>query len=434
VNDLVIRSGGAIAVDTLSLRAVAVAMRGVAGEAEAVVRDTHRARALLDVVGALALPVQTDAVRLAASAARAADDARGLGEALDRSAELYETVELVAQRRAAVATGDAVAVSRIDVGLAAMPAWARRQAERLVAQGADRSELLRQALVGGVLLGAPLAALMPGLLIGAPGAAADALGRGRIAAGERLRGTAEPVVVTPVGGGMSRAPASLAEAARRIPGGGEARVRVERYEMRSGAVQYAVYIAGTQSFAGRDAFDMAANVRLYGGERSASYEATVRALEEAGAKPGDVVHTFGHSQGAMIGERLALEGPYAVQTVVSFGSPVQADVGDGTLALTVRHTDDPVAALQSGGHPGGVGAPASLVVERTVDPVAGVHDLGLPAHQMSAYVETAEMLDASSDPRVDDIRGVFARLAEAERVDAVDYGAERISPSGAGGR
>ncbi len=71
----------------------------------------------------------------------------------------------------------------------------------------------------------------------------------------------------------------------------------------------------------------------------------------------------------MVASRLAVEGGYDVKTLVTLGSPVEADVGDGTLSVAVRHTDDPVAALQGGGYDTAVGAPGSFVAERLADPL-----------------------------------------------------------------
>ena len=51
-----------------------------------------------------------------------------------------------------------------------------------------------------------------------------------------------------------------------------------------------------------------------------------QALRASGAAEGDVVHAFGHSQGAMIAGLTAVEGDYDVQTLVSFGSPIEAEV------------------------------------------------------------------------------------------------------------
>jgi len=42
------------------------------------------------------------------------------------------------------------------------------------------------------------------------------------------------------------------------------------------------------------------------------------------------------------------------------------------------------------------------------------------------------MLDASGDPRMDAVRGVFAQLGDAASVEVTEYRAERVSPSAAG--
>ncbi|MGL4256869.1 MAG: hypothetical protein ACRCSL_11085, partial [Microbacterium sp.] len=152
---------------------------------------------------------------------------------------------------------------------------------------------------------------------------------------------------------------------------------------------------------------------------------TESALAAAGARPGDVVHAFGHSQGAMITAHVALEAGYDTRTLVSFGSPVEAELGPGTLSVGVRHTDDPVVALAGGGHIAPVGAPGGFVVEREFDPASGVQDVTLPAHPMSAYAQTAALVDASSDPRVDGLRAVFDDLSGAVEVDVVEYAATR---------
>jgi pimeloyl-ACP methyl ester carboxylesterase len=230
-----------------------------------------------------------------------------------------------------------------------------------------------------------------------------------------------PVAVTSV-----PAPTGLQEIAQRMPGGAS-RVRVERYTMTDGSRQFAVYVAGTRSAAvgGADPWDQRSNAELYVGRASASYEATEAALAAAGARPGDVVHAFGHSQGAMITAHLALEGGYDTRTLVAFGSPVEADVGSATLSVAVRHTDDPVVAGAGGGHIAPVGSPGSFVVEREFDPESGPHDAALPAHHMSAYAQTASMADASGDPRVAGIRGALSELSGAVEVEVTEYAATR---------
>ena len=108
---------------------------------------------------------------------------------------------------------------------------------------------------------------------------------------------------------------------RASPRARPARVRVERYTMPDGSRQFAVYIAGTPSgaFGGATRGTAGPTPSCTAGSASASYEATVAALRRPAREPGDVVHAFGHSQGAMITAHLALEGGYDMRTLVSFG-------------------------------------------------------------------------------------------------------------------
>ncbi|MFE7845601.1 hypothetical protein ACFUTX_10485 [Microbacterium sp. NPDC057407] len=449
--DIEIIGGGAVAVDTTTLRHTA-ARFATAG----VELDDIRSR-----LGALQnmLLVERDAAWEAASAASALssqlrdafDEADRIAAALREAAAIYEFVELNAEHRAAVLAGDREAVAELDAARAALRA--RHPDAELDAMGAEfertvmwPSDLTRQATEIGYWAGdevGPEGAIIGGASLGLAtlgmAAAAGLTGSGRISAGARLRGSPPDVTLVPVAPatGTSGGPTSLAAVTQRMPGAGDSRVRVERYTMPDGSRQYALYVAGTQSAAvgGKDAWDNRSNAELYTGNRSASYQATTAALAAAGARPGDTVHAFGHSQGAMIAAHVAIEEGYDTRTLVSFGSPVEADVGRSTLSVGVRHTDDPVAALAGGGHVAPVGAPGSFVVEREADPAAGLHDGTVPAHRMSAYAETAALVDASSDPRVGGVRQVLAELGTAVEVDVVEYAAVReertVSPCAA---
>lgn len=433
MSGLSIRSGGAIDVDTASLRAVASSMADIALEAEEVARLCRDVATSLGALGVEAMSAYAEASLVSATTGRAAADATRLVDALRSAADLYDAVEALAARELAEAAGDAESVARLDRLLDDVPWWTRGLARHELHQVGDRRELERQVFWGSQAAG-PVGADVIQLMLLATGIAVDRFGRGRVGSADRLGGAPPPVTVRPVAAPVAGvAPATFADAAARIPGGGESRVRVERYAMPLGRAQFVVYVAGTQSGGDDEAFDMASNLELYGGERSASYEAVLQALEDAGARPGDAVHAFGHSQGAMITERLAVEGPYDVRTAGSFGSPVQAEVGADTLSVTVRHTDDPVAALQTGGYAGQVGSSDSLVVERVADPQAGLRDLGIPAHAMESYVETAAMIDASTDPRVEALRAVWDDLGAAEEVTVSEYSSARVSRSSSGG-
>ncbi len=442
-DDLDIRSGGVVVVDPETLRAAADRYAALGGELTGIDDLVRSVVVALGDIGARVYDSAYTAHALAGRVDAASAAARSLAERLRFAAAVYEIVELRATAEFAdgggaaggspSAAGEAAIAARIRTLLEAYPwagavatlrqsGWLAGWPTDLAVQGSGVWPPL--AFSGGAsLLGAATLGLAYGVA---------AVGGGVIPSAARLKPTSTAVRVSALAPpSAGSAPATLAEAAARIPGASPARVRVERYAMRDGSRQFAVYVAGTQSVApgSADPFDMTSNAKLYTGRQSASYAATAAALHDAGAQPGDVVHAFGHSQGAMITAHLALEGDYDMRTLVSFGSPVEADVGGGTLSVALRHSDDPVAALQGGGHPQGVGAPGSFVAERVADRASGLHDLRLPAHGIAGYTETAGMLDASADPRMVPVRALFDELGAAASVDVVEYSAGRFSPA-----
>ena len=445
-DDLEIRGGGAVAVDTETLRATAARFIAAKCDLDDIAHRFGSLQMMLfaerDVAWEAASSASVLSTRLAETMA-AADE---IAEMLRSAATVYELVELNAQHNAAFLTGDTAAMARIDAlrdelmvhDPGAMERargfeferwlmWPSELVRESTQFGYDIGELFgeRPSVVGGVTAG--------GLVLMT--AAAMALsGQGRLSRGARLAGGMPDVTIARVSVGTATAPATLAAVAERVPRG-DARVRVETYTMADGSKQYAAYVGGTRDAApwgGADPWDNQANAQLWFGAQSASYAATAEALEAAGAKPGDVVHAFGHSQGGMIVSHLALEGGYDTRTLVTFGSPVEADVGPGTLSVGIRHADDFVPALAAGGHAAPVGAPGSFIVERVVDDAPGTS-----AHGIAAYTETAALIDASTDPRVDAVRDTFADLGAAVKVDVVEYSATRsaepVSPSSAGG-
>ncbi|TDN91102.1 hypothetical protein [Microbacterium sp. BK668] len=433
--DLDIRSGGVVAVDTASLRAAADRLAATAEELDVVGGVFRRAVSSIESVP------RAETVRALARAqyardraARLADETRRIASRLVELAAVFETVELRAERLAAEAARDWAAVERIDARLVVL----EREHPKAVLQ-ASWEELARTATWAGSLVGEgsslaqwlfPGGAAAGGLLLWGFTAGLRTVGAGTVGRGARLTGPAQPVVVREIAAaGGRRPPATLAAAAQRIPSTDGGRVRVERYAMPDGSRQYAVYVRGTTGGGAREAFDMTSNLQLYGGEQAASYEAAVAALHDAGAGPGDVVHAFGHSQGAMVAARLAVDGDFDTRTLVTFGAPVDAEVGEGTLSVAVRHRDDPVVALAGGGYDGGVGSPGSFVAERTIDPMLSAADADpLTAHHMTTYRETAAMLDSSGDPRMATVRERLAQLGAAASVEVREYAVERADP------
>jgi pimeloyl-ACP methyl ester carboxylesterase len=454
--EMEIRGGGVVAVDTETLRSTADAFVQLGGDLESLALRLGAVQLVLVDQGHHGADAWHDAAALRTRLSACIEKAIVVADALREAAAMYELVEINVEYRAAVWAGDADAAAiikdRRDTLVERYPdvLWPASMAEldRTVMWPAH---LVRQATELGLLAGmeiGPEGAVVGGVVLGLGTLGLATItgygGPGRVAADARLSGRggqAVTLVEVPPTSTSTAAPASLAAVAARMPGNGDSRVRVETYTMRDGSKQFAVYVAGTQSYGvgGDDAWDNLSNAQLYTGTSSASYEATVAALEAAGAQPGDAVHAFAHSQGGMITSHLALEEGYDVRTHVAFGSPVEAELGASTLSVAVRHTDDPAVALAGGGRFEPVGAPGSFIVEREADPETGQHDMQLPAHQMASYAETAAMIDASSDPRVGGVHAVFDELGRAESVEVVEYGALRvsdlgeISPSAGGG-
>lgn len=436
--DLEIRSGSVVAVDTDSLRAAAAGFERLTASCEGI---DDRLRSIVAVLTGAGCPGGHDVVggadRLRLEAGVAGDDAQEIARGLRASADAYESVELRAAHAAAIAAGDDDLARALRGRLLLLRLLGDRDGPTasildLGRDSAPHDEFLRQVYLAGLPLNM-VGFGATGTAIGLLGTV-DALGRGTIPGGTQLTGTAPPVTIFPVERGQTTAPASLAATARRIPGNGDERIRVERYTMPDGTRQFAVYVAGTAavSFWGDEAFDSRSNASLYIGETSAAYQATIDALHAAGAGPGDVVHAVGHSQGAMIVSNVALSSEFDVRTVVAIGSPVQADVGDDTLSVAIRHRDDPVANLAGVGFDGGSGAPGSFVADRIADPTPRLTD-GFYAHHLTTYAETAELLDASSDPRMGQVREVLGELGTATSVDVVIYGARVSEPGQPGG-
>lgn len=437
---LEIRGGGAVAVDTGTLRQTAARFIAAVTEFDEVSTYLSRPQAILLGLLDRAWDASSSVTVLFTRLVEVRVEAERIADALREAAVAYELVELNAEHRAAVLAGDTTRAGSIDARATRLraenpEAWSIALGSEFERNVMWPSVLVRQATDTGIVVGGESGD--PGAMLGGAGmglgaiAAAAALGiagPGRLSRDSRLSGTAGAVTVTPVTPvPASGAPQSLAAVTQRMPGAGDARVRVEKYSMPDGTKQFAVYVAGMQSFdyGGDDPWDNRSNHDLYAGQVSESYAATEQALAAAGAQPGDVVHAFGHSQGAMIAAHLALESEYDTRTLVSFGSPVSADVGPGTLSVTLRHTDDPVAALAGGGHLAAVGAPGSFIAERVAHIETGTSDASVPAHRMVSYAETAALVDASSDPRVGELNAVWEQLSLAESVEVTEYAATR---------
>lgn len=417
-----IHHGGAIAVDTAALRDVGTRLAAVGvrfDDARAAIARAHGA------VTADPRLASVDAVALATSggcAVALGDECADAAAGTLLMADAFELVELRAQAQA-MGLADTVAAAALQ-----------RRIDRLTASD-ERIATMADQLVAGWKEGRfeglgdqyDLGGLVAPLFWGGP-LAGNMLGLGTVRPEMTLRGVADPVTVTPVRTSTPTGPpASLADAFRRFPTAPGAQVRVEQYVMADGTTRYMAYVKGSQSvaFGGAEPWDMRSNTQLYTGGKSASYQATLDALEAAGAQPGDRVDVVAHSQGGVIAAHLAMESQYDVQVQMTAGSPVEPTLDDDKLLIQLRHSDDVVSSLAAGGSPDGTGSPDSFTAEREADPAAGLQDLLLAPHQLDAYVETAEQVDASGDPRVAALDELWSELDGAVEVTSTEYRAER---------
>jgi hypothetical protein len=424
--ELEIDHGGAIAVDTEQLRAVAARVAALATpfeEARAAVR-----RALDVIVCNLSLAAEVGTDVLFGSVARIdrlRADAEAAGVNTLLMADAFEVIELRAEAEALALTdaaASAAVLARVD-GMLASDARLRPMVDQLIAQWAwERFEGLgTQWNMGGLLPPIFLLGAIVGMFAGV----------GVVQPGTTLKGLADPVTLqsvktsTPAGG-----PSTLRGSLERMPKDPSAQVAVEKLTFADGSTKFMVYLKGTQNFALQDAggpepWDMKSNTELYSGEKSASYQAVLDALAAAGAEADDAVGVVAHSQSGMIAAHLAVESEFDVEFVVAVGSPKIPMLGEDQLLVQISHTDDVVASLSEGGSPAGSGAPDSFVATRVGDPVSGPQDILLAPHRWEPYLETASMIDESDDPRAVALGSYLGRLGEAVSVERTEYHAER---------
>lgn len=451
-DDLDIRSSGSAAIDTASLRSAADAGRALAGRLRCMDAPLDLAAGFIASVPGLraARDVRYELMREARRVEGLAEDCEHLAAALEQSADLYELVELHAAWSLSQHGGAERAELEARAGVLGTRLWGVSGSDAafgmLVRTGAfgggDGGGTLRmQAALGAGLVGGAWAAPFGFALVAGVQLAAARAGDVRASASRVPAASAPPptalgtgVAVTPLRR-MAAAPvAGFADAGKRLSGTEGTRIRVERYAMPSGGREWVVYVTGTQSVAlgGPEPFDMQSNLGLYSGQDAAAGAAVRAALADAGVSPGEPVHAVAHSQGAMATELLARQGEYDVRTLVTFGAPTTDPLPADVTAVTIRHTDDPVAALAGSIPAAERGAAGSFVAVRVADPLPGLHDITMPAHALSAYVETGALLDASADPRARSIDVLWDRLGTAESVQATEYGAQRVSRDDAG--
>ena len=248
--------------------------------------------------------------------------------------------------------------------------------------------------------------------------------------------------VSPLGPSRSGPPVGFADLAERVPSGppGAPQIRIERYEAADGP-RWIVYSSGTVDFGAvphHEPYDSTSNLHMVADAsapagavglpaQSAAGERAVRAaMEAAGVGPGDPVLLAGHSAGGTIAANLAADPELNVVGAVSLGGPVAQVASGSTPVVSVEHAEDLVPA--TAGH--GVTADGRLAVERSLGRLEPTLEHPLPAHSLTAYRETAGLLDDSDDARLAEFRRLLEAHTGGASAVTTEWHAERVSPPG----
>jgi hypothetical protein len=259
------------------------------------------------------------------------------------------------------------------------------------------------------------------------------------------------VVAEPVPRPGASAPTTLrdlASAQRNVDDGQDypGHVRVIEVPQPRGSV-WVVEISGTQAWdprAGGTPFDVTTDVRLMAHDATVLADGVQQALAQAQAQaqaratPADAaevqrapVMLVGHSLGGIAAAGLASSplfmAQHRVTHVVTMGAPVaRMPVPAETQVLSLEHTRDPVPRLDGQPNPDRASW-VTVTRDDRGDGVAGASH----THDVRGYVDTAGLVDQSSDPSVVSWRSTSARFFDADAHGEPvirDYAIRRVRP------
>ncbi len=203
------------------------------------------------------------------------------------------------------------------------------------------------------------------------------------------------------------------------------RVRLDRVEG-ADATRWVLYVPPTQTWSdtgGPLPADGTANVRMVAGLDADALEAARAVLDAAGVGD-DPVLAVGYSQGGLTAASLAADPRYAVEAVVTFGSPVSAlPVPHDVTVLSVESSSDVVPHADGARDPD---RPSWTTV--TADGPVDADD-PWAAHHLDAYRRHAALVDSSTHPSLVGWREAVAPFLDpAARVSTQEFSTVRTVP------
>lgn len=198
--------------------------------------------------------------------------------------------------------------------------------------------------------------------------------------------------------------------------GGDAAIEIQRTTTSGGEHRWTVYIPGTRaplSTGGPNPMDMETNLLGIAGERTDMEIAVAQALRQLNVPPDEPVNIVGHSQGGIVGTRVAadpvLQSQYTFSTVVTAGSPTGTTDGvpSDVQVLHLEDSQDPVVGLDGEQNEP---APNRVTVTALSEEPSGLGE----HHHLAQYVDMAEQLDDYEHPAV---RRFMTMGAEAMALD-----------------
>lgn len=174
-------------------------------------------------------------------------------------------------------------------------------------------------------------------------------------------------------------------------------IEIQTWRGPDGQPRHVVYLPGTDDMnllsADTDIRDVAEDLRVASGGRSAYREGVEQAMRDAGIGPHDPVLIAGHSLGGMTAVKELSEGVgFNVTNVITAGSPtaIEKSLPPTAHVLSLESSGDIVPQVE--------GRPNPITPQQTTVTFTSGEDTIVGNHALSTYERGAEAIDASGDP------------------------------------